>query len=163
MINETPVMFEFEGEQYPLKEGLHAVGGEESDQLDIRLAISPEAMKRASRLTDFYKAKLKDQGWLSPEDQQPFCMVSAKSLGVNPVDYEQVGVFEAERVQFTRLYFKHGNGGMYIEDMQPDRAWKANNSDPVAFDLRNKDGALNINSMDRYEKLGVNRYEKVGE
>ena len=69
------------------------------------------------RLEDFFKAKLKAQGWLSPDDQRPFCMESARELGVE---------FDKKSRYFVG--FKSGFKGVYTSSelltcMEYPSAW----------------------------------------
>jgi hypothetical protein len=68
------LMFEFNGKPFKVFHE-YAINCEELDE-----------SLRASEFPSFYHAQrdaqLKAQGWLSPEDQQPFCMESAMELGV---------------------------------------------------------------------------------
>jgi hypothetical protein len=77
-------------------------------------SLNPAALKQAQAKQSFYHAQrdaqLKAQGWLSPEDQMPFCMESAAAewKAISELTYE-------ERCMSVLIYSKQ----LIDEDFNP--------------------------------------------
>ena len=100
MTNETPVMFEYGGTETPWNaNATHSIKYDEQVECFCVFELTDRGVKTFRFVNDYdlnaffeakTMAKLKAQGWLSPADQRPFCMESAKELGVefeNSRDY----------------------------------------------------------------------------
>jgi hypothetical protein len=137
-MNNEPVMFEFNGKPFKVFHE-YAINCEELDE-----------SLRASEFPSFYHAQRDAQGWLSPEDQQPFCMASAIELGYNFPRNEYVLTCGGRTPQFAT--------GAYIRNHIDSVMTEYKGFFPTGFD-----GHQDPHETTRLRELDVKRYQKAGE
>ena len=131
-------MFEFNGKPFKVFHE-YAINCEELDE-----------SLRASEFPSFYHAQRDAQGWLSPEDQQPFCMASAIELGYNFPRNEYVLTCGGRTPQFAT--------GAYIRNHIDSVMTEYKGFFPTGFD-----GHQDPHETTRLRELDVKRYQKAGE
>ena len=112
--------------------------------------------KESSKSIEYeqHKAIFKSQGWLSPEDQKPFCMESA-----------QYGYFSKNlRKQYKAFYYN--DDGKLDRTFDACGKWLAYDDyyieKPQAFMPINEFGLIDHPETARLDALGVKRYEQGG-
>lgn len=133
---------------------------------DKRVEYTFDIMLEAGEfLEDFYKAKhtaqLKSQGWLSPEDQKPFCMASARELGVDFEDSQAVMTKYGPYKPFLKKWLNIKGGKFHLP--AGDNLYSVTGGDMLWFMPTNEFGFPDPHEIRRLEALGVKRYKKGGE
>jgi hypothetical protein len=157
---QTPVMFEFEGEDSKIttwnaNEAVELFRDKHGLYLSIKAYDGPFIrLTKCHTARRFYHAQrdaqLKAQGLLSPEDQQPFCMASAIELGYNFPRNEYVLTCGGRTPQFAT--------GAYIRNHIDSVMTEYKGFFPTGFD-----GHQDPHETTRLRELGVKRYQKAGE
>ena len=170
---QTPVMFEFEGEDSKIttwnaNEAVELFRDKHGLYLSIKAYDGPFIrLTKCHTARRFYHAQRDAQrdaqGWLSPEDQKPFCMESAMELGVSPI--EGLSYIIQERNE-TRPDFAQ------CAEIHP---WPEDDPSATEIGFSTNYGSLctyhcnwfmpynNPHETARLRELGVKRYQKAGE
>jgi hypothetical protein len=147
-MNNEPVMFEFNGKPFKVFHE-YAINCEELDE-----------SLRASEFPSFYHAQRDAQGWLSPEDQQPFCMASAIECGYDFRFYNYFVVNTKNTTYMAKIKETEfwGEVSQSFWVYSPKQGGELYFSEVVSFIPYN-----NPHETARLRELGVKRYQKAGE
>lgn len=146
MTNETPVMFEdkmkaIEKRKDILENAMSIIDAKfvtlRHDIMELIVTHHNEVLE--SEIAEYFKSK----GWLSPADQRPFCMESAKELGYSP----------------KSTYYLVKKDGW---PNQHPSCWEITTGSHGFFPLDDEFGFPDQPECARLDAMGVKRYEQEG-
>jgi hypothetical protein len=167
---QTPVMFEFEGEDSKIttwnaNEAVELFRNKHGLYLSIKAYDGPFIrLTKCHTARRFYHAQRDAQrdaqGWLSPEDQKPFCMESAMELGYDFRFYNYFVVNTKNTTYMAKIKETEfwGEVSQSFWVYSPKQGGELYFSEVVSFIPYN-----NPHETARLRELGVKRYQKAGE